>query len=216
MKKIPSLFMREDAASGKQSLVVPVVTPGCEWALTKDGPGNAMASWSATVKWDGTAVLVKDGVLYARFDAKHGKPPPKDGIPCQEPDPVTGHWPHWVPATRPEDRWIREAMTGRVCVDGSVMQDHEPLAPGTYEAVGPKIQGNPHGLPAHALVKHGNSGWFDSDFKALTFEGIREHLAAREIEGLVWHHRDGRMCKIKRKDFDLPWPVPMTARVALL
>lgn len=34
-----------------------------------------------------------------------------------------------------------------------------------------------------------------------TFEAIKERLYAEKIEGVVWHHPDGRMVKIKRKDF---------------
>jgi hypothetical protein len=41
VKKIPSLFMREDAPKGKQSLVVDVVTPGCEWVVRGEGVARA-------------------------------------------------------------------------------------------------------------------------------------------------------------------------------
>lgn len=37
------------------------------------------------------------------------------------------------------------------------------------------------------------------------FEGIKGFLAENVIEGLVWHHPDGRMAKIKRRDFGLKW-----------
>lgn len=224
MKKIQSLFQREDAPSGKQSLVVPIVTPGCEWALRRDEP------WCATRKLDGTAVLIQNGVLYARYDAKAGKTPPESAIPCQpSPDPLTGHWPHWVKATRPEDRWIRAALEevdkfkraelsslkfepdryapriadleGCFAVLGHAVND------GTFEACGPMIQGNPERYDVHVLVRHGNTGWFETDMPALTFDGVKAFLAEREIEGLVWHHTDGRRCKIKRRDFGLAWPV---------
>jgi len=38
------------------------------------------------------------------------------------------------------------------------------------------------------------------------FANLRSWLAQVPIEGVVWHHEDGRMAKIKRKDFDLEWP----------
>jgi hypothetical protein len=69
---------------------------------------------------------------------------------------------------------------------------------------GPKVQGNPHGFTAHVLLPHGLAR--TSPFER-TFEGVREYLAANAIEGIVWHHPDGRMVKIKRRDFNLPWPV---------
>ena len=34
-----------------------------------------------------------------------------------------------------------------------------------------------------------------------SFAEIREYLEHATIEGIVWHHPDGRMVKIKRKDF---------------
>ena len=40
---------------------------------------------------------------------------------------------------------------------------------------------------------------------SLTFEGIRDTVrtlrADDGCEGLVWHHPDGRMCKVKARDF---------------
>lgn len=38
------------------------------------------------------------------------------------------------------------------------------------------------------------------------YDGLKEFLADRCIEGIVWHHPDGRMVKIKARDFGIPWP----------
>jgi hypothetical protein len=118
MKKISSLFRRDD--DGK---LTTEFHPDALWVVNGEG--------FPTRKWDGTAVRIFDGILWARYDAKNGKPLPPNFVPCQAPDPITGHHPGWVPATRPEDKWIREAC-------GDIAQ----WAPGTYEAVGPKIGGN--------------------------------------------------------------------------
>lgn len=40
----------------------------------------------------------------------------------------------------------------------------------------------------------------------LTFDGLREWLTSHPVEGLVFHHPDGRLAKIKRRDFGLRWP----------
>lgn len=192
MKKIPSLFQREEAARGKASQIVDKITPGCEWVLS---PGK----WQASRKWDGTAALVKDGLLYARYDAKQGKAPPEGAIPCQEPDPITGHWPHWVLANRPEDRWIREAASAFF----DFPKVTTPLPNGTYEAVGPKINGNPEGLPDHVLPRH---GYLTLPIHAVSFTGLRDFLFDNPMEGIVFTHRDGRMCKVKRKDYGMSWP----------
>lgn len=180
MKKIPSLFVRD--WNGDPAFVTREVDPLCAWVVAGEGV--------PTRKWDGTAVLVRGGKLFARYDAKRGKTPPANFEPCGEADPKTGHCPGWVPADRHEDKWIREAALSGGTRDG------------TYEAVGPKIGANPDGFPDHRLMIHGGVA-FQS--VPLDFDGLRDWLAAHEVEGIVWHHPDGRMAKIKRSDFGLPW-----------
>lgn len=190
MQKIPSLFVRDFENNPK--LVTTNITPGCEWVIEGEG--------IATRKWDGTAVMVKDGLLYKRYDAKRGKTPPDGAIPCQEADPITGHWPHWVlvDPKKNEDKYIWEAYENSV-----------PPSDGTYEAVGPKIGGNNDHVAWHMLFKHGADMIMGNFAFAHTFNGLRELLEKLrpDIEGIVFHHPDGRMCKIKRSDFGLSWPV---------
>lgn len=189
MKKIPSLFKRDYEGD---RLVYDEVVEGCEW-VGDEGV-------RATVKFDGTACAVIDGVLYRRYDRKRGrgklKPVPDGWIPCEDaPNEHTGHWPGWVPVgDGPEDKWHREAFI--------------PGTPdGTYELVGPKVQGNPYMLPKHVLLRHSGAVLIDVP---TDFEGVEAFLGSMiALEGIVWHAPDGRMCKIKRRDFGLPWP-PVT------
>lgn len=179
MKKIISLFQRNYGEGDR--LVRNEVVPGAEWVLAGEG--------TATRKFDGTCCMVRDGKLYKRFDAKHGKTPPPGFEAAQDPDPVTGHWPGWVPVgDGPDDRWHREGLAGTP----------QPVPDGTYELVGPKVQGNPEGLALHTLVLH---GVFQMPNVPRDFDGLRAYLEPMKIEGIVWHHLDGRMVKIKRKDF---------------
>lgn len=188
MKKIISLFQRNYETD---RLVRDEVVPGAEWVLAGEGV--------ATRKWDGTCCLVRDGKLYARYDAKHGKTPPANFEPAQDPDPVTGHWPGWVPVCDgPEHRWHREAIVAPSAERAIALPD------GTYELCGPKIQGNPDRLDRHALLPHGKA-LLDVP-QPITFASLREWLSAQTIEGIVWHHPDGRMVKIKRRDFGFKWP----------
>jgi hypothetical protein len=180
VQKIISLFLRNYAG---ERLVRNEVVPGAEWVLAGEGV--------ATRKWDGTATLIAGGQFFKRYDAKHGKTPPLAFVPAQpDPDPVTGHWPGWLPVgDGPEDKAHREAWTAN------------PNRPdGSYELVGPKVQGNPERLQVHTLLRHGVTELADAprDFAAL-----RAYLAEADIEGIVWHHPDGRMVKIKTKDFGL-------------
>lgn len=183
MKKIISLFQRNYDGD---RLVRNEVVPGAEWVLAGEGV--------ATRKWDGTCCMIRDGVLYKRYDAKHGKTPPPNFEPAQDPDPVTGHWPGWVPVgDGPEDLWFREAFLWETRGGAGFDSDEN----GTYELCGPKVQSNPEGLSNHRLIPHGK----DPLEVPRDFEGIKAFLAEANIEGIVWHHPDGRMVKIKKKDF---------------
>lgn len=184
MQKIPTLFERRFENHNVVE-VLPIVTPGFEWVLEGEG--------EATLKYDGACCAYFDGVFYKRYDAKKGKQPPEGAIPCCDPDPITGHWPHWVKVTdNPEDRWFRAALENTI-----VLHD------GTYEAVGPHFQGNPYYTHEDFLVKHGVT-----KFKVeRTFEGIREWLRIHAEEGIVFWKDGEPQCKIKRKDFGFKWPL---------
>jgi hypothetical protein len=176
MRKIISLFQRNYETD---KLVRDEIVPGAEWVIAGEG--------IATQKWDGTCCMVRDGKLFKRYDAKKGKALPPNFEPAQDYDPITGHMPGWLPVgDGPEDKYFREAF------------EHSSYPDGTYELLGPKVQGNPERLSEHRLVAHGNIHLEDVP---RTFEAIKEYLRDRDIEGIVWHHPDGRMVKIKKKDF---------------
>jgi len=180
MEKIVSLFARA-FPGGDRGLVYNEATPGAEWVVAGEGV--------ATRKWDGTACMVRAGKLYKRYNCKRGKTPPPDFEPCGLPDAMTGHWPGWIPVSeKSDDQWHREAWG---------IGDFED---GTYELIGPKVQGNPEKAPVHILIRHGREEWPDCP---RTFDALREWFKGRDIEGIVWHHPDGRMVKIKKRDFGL-------------
>jgi hypothetical protein len=180
VKKIPTLFERD--WDGDLSRVTDVVNPVCRWVI--DGEGVA------TRKWDGTAVLIKGGELFCRYDAKNGKTPPTDFFPAQEPDTETGHWPGWVPARKDQHKWQIAVFVTHFFEDG------------TYEACGPHFQSNPDNCDGDCFIPHGNHKYVGVP---RTYEGLKEWFEKMEIEGLVFHHPDGRMAKIKRSDFGFPW-----------
>ena len=175
----------------------------------------------ATEKFDGTACLVLAPTepyprFYRRLQVKGGKTPPpgwrhwtvaepnKRGVGIEI---ASGHG--WAPVLddAASDCWHREAWkrTGT----------HLPA--GTYELVGPRIRkDNPHDLEQHELWRHASKpieginsvhrlvGQFTPHGIHQWMEEVLGHL---EIEGVVWHHPDGRMAKVKRRDFGLVWPV---------
>lgn len=176
MKKIITLYQRNH---NTDHLVRNEVTLGAEWVLAGEGV--------ATCKHDGTCCMIRNGKLYKRHEVKRGKKIPDGFEAAQEADPITGATPGWVlVGSGPEDRWHREAFST------------QPVWPdGTYELCGPKIQGNPEKLATHALIPHGGV-LLDAPRE---FDLLREWFRSQEIEGVVWHHPDGRMVKIKRRDF---------------
>lgn len=158
--------------------VMPGVKPECAWVEAGEG--------IATQKLDGTNVKVEAGKLFKRQKPKNGEPYDEAA---------------YVEARRddPSDKYIWEAFDRLVT-----------KWDGIYEAIGPKIQGNPEGFKDHALIRVVPMSDILNLAMAVprTFEGLREFLSTSRIEGVVFHHQDGRLAKIKRRDFGLPWPLP--------
>lgn len=197
MKKIPTLFKRE--YNGRKIVgITDEITPGCEEAF-KNGV--------ATIKIDGSCCAIIDGVFYKRYDAKKGKTPPEGAIPCCDPDPITGHWPHWVKvdANDPADKWFMEAYKQTVLeyIDEDGVAHEQLPDDGTYEAAGRHFNGNPYNLSFDFLYSHG----LEAVDIPRTFDDIRNWLETHNDEGLVFWLDGEPVCKIKRTDFGLKWPV---------
>ncbi len=189
MKKIPTLFTR--VFYGRKIVgITDKITPGCE---------EAFLHGTATKKFDGSCCAIIDGRFYKRYNAKAGRKPPEGAIPCCDPDPVTGHWPHWIEIDPddPANKWFADARTHTEKFLRSSLPD------GTYEAVGRHFNGNPYGLDHDYLWAHGN--WETNVPR--TFEGVKEWLTTHKQEGLVFWLNGEPVCKIKRSDFGLEWPI---------
>ena len=202
MKKIPTLFERQ-FENRKVVGITDKVTPGCECIL--EGAGVA------TIKWDGSACAVIGDKLYKRYDAKKGKAVPANAIKCQEEaDPVTGHLPCWVPIDidNPADKWFIEAFSrtfgATIATEAGVIID-APSA--TYEAIGPHFQGNPYGLEYDSVVRHGSDIITFEPRNLRSFDGLKDYLSTKEVEGIVFWVNGEPLCKIKRSDFGFKWPL---------
>lgn len=187
MKKIPTIFTRDFANRGK---ITEEWHPDCLWV--RDGEGVP------TVKIDGTSCLCHDGQLWKRREVKPGQQLPQ-GFMVSGTDDETGKQVGWVPVfvNDPGDVWHREAEANVVAAGKSLIEGQ------TYELIGPKVQGGKEKSLHHALVIHGSQQI--SDTMARTYAGIERWLTMNVVEGIVWHHPDGCMAKIKRRDFGLPW-----------
>jgi len=191
MKKMPTIFKREftdEFGNRKKIKTLNEINPECQWVFDREG--------YATEKIDGTCCLIENNVLFARYDFKPGRTLPEGAIPCQEKgDPITGHFPHWVPtADNPNYKWY----------NASFHPDVENYENGTYELIGKHFNSNPYNLTTDIFVAHGKK---ILDIDDRSYEGINNFLKEHEIEGIVFYHPDGRMAKIKRSDFGFEWPI---------
>jgi hypothetical protein len=212
MKKMKTLFVIDR----ETDLATREVQPGYEWAFTD--------VCDISIKVDGTPVFFKNGVWYKRWDRKlikkfavkasnarrkglpfsleEGmfKPVPPGAIACEpSPDPVTFHHPHWVPIGKgPEDVVLWECINNLI----SIHVDNS-----TYEAIGPKIQGNMYNVLSHFIIKHGSMKCdspdvSNCDIPDVSFDSVKQWLKDNEAEGLIFKNTlTGEMCKIRRKDF---------------
>ncbi|GAA0353182.1 DUF5565 family protein [Actinoallomurus spadix] len=175
MRKIPTAFVRD--WDGDRRYVTRTPNPECGWVF--DGQGRP------TRKFDGTCVRYDGERWWARREVKPGKGRPPGFVEIVH-DEQTGKTVGWEPAEQSGfQRFLAEAI------------DAGSWEPGTYELVGPKINGNPEGLDHHALVRHGAEDLGDVP---RDYAGLAAWLRAHPWEGVVWHHPDGRMAKLKRRD----------------
>lgn len=190
MRKIPTLFVRDP---DNMRYVLPEVHPDCGWVLAGEG--------IATRKYDGTCVMLDDaGVWWARREVKPGKTAPVGWLEVDY-DPVTEKRVGWEPAENSGwARWLQDALDHD--------QHSRPLTQGTYELCGPKVNGNPEGYEHHVIVWHAGAqamheqgiarGWANA---AEAYADLANIVPRLGVEGIVWHHADGRMAKLKRRDF---------------
>lgn len=177
MKKIPTIFLR-NIENMKE--ILPQHNPDCEWVFAGEGV--------ATRKYDGSCCKVENGKLWKRREVKPGQQQP-DKFVEEQFDQNTGKRVGWMPVdcNDKQDVYHCEAFTGQ--------------NDGTYELLGPKINGNPEKLDKHILFAHADAETYGDCPRDI--DGLKKWFAGRDIEGIVFHHPDGRMAKIKKRDFNL-------------
>lgn len=184
MKKIPTILKRDP---DNMRWVTEEVNPECQWVI--DGEGLV------TRKYDGTCVmLADDGTWWARREVKSGKPAPEHFV-WADFDETTGKTQGWEPIEQSSFyKFWQEAVDG------------ENWESGTYELCGPKINGNPEDYDCHELVRHEDAfivkepGWPGEKRSPEYLKRLVRMLATHNYEGIVVHHPDGRMAKLKARD----------------
>jgi hypothetical protein len=181
MKKIPTLFLRDE---NDRAHVTSTPNPECAWVFEGEGV--------ATRKYDGTCVFFDGREWWARREVKPGKTPPPMFAEVDY-DEVTGKAVGWEP--------IAQSSFAKFHDEALIEALPDPFEVGTYELCGPRVNGNPERLLAHRLFRHGEvfvTVQTDYDWLASALPELRRINA---VEGIVWHHPDGRMAKLKGRDF---------------
>lgn len=177
MIKIPTIFKRDYSHTYR---VLNEPNPECAWVFENQS--------EVYRKWQGMAAMLLDGEYYKRVVIKPNQVTPTDFILCTL-DKRSGKQFGWLPVNfeLPQDQYYVEAFDSA-------------LPEGTYELIGPKIHGNPENIDQHVLVSH--TVW-KIYLLRVTYKDIKTFLSLHTYEGLVFHHSDGRMAKIKKKDFGM-------------
>ena len=182
MEKIETIFDR-----GDDFKVTSRVRVGTEWVFSGEG--------MATEKLDGTNIQLTIGQGQVVKIEKRRNPNRAEKEKGIEPSYVDAH------SDDPQDKHIFRAVQGT---------DVTSWADGVFpcEAVGPKIQGNPLQLASPTCYPFTLNPTILDDVPR-SFDGLKSYLADFESryskgfkgEGIVFHHPDGRMAKIKVRDF---------------
>src|SRR6478609_6402988 len=210
MQKIPTVFLRDE---NDMRRLTHTVHPACQWVI--DGEGTA------TRKYDGTCGMLDErGHWWMRREVKPGKPIPEKFVEVNH-DKATGKLMGWVPS---DPQGYGHPMIDALDITGvakdlalsgapgafkDVMREaSKDLAPGTYELIGPKINGNPENCERHQLIPHKQALVLENDLykPPYSFEALQHFVlwAVTDLgfEGVVWHHKDGRMAKLKGRDYN--------------
>lgn len=184
MRKIPTVYRRDP---NDLAHVTDEVDSRCAWVLAGEGVPRRM--------FNGTCVMLdEDGTWWSRREVRAGKTAPP-GFVAVERSRRTGRTVGWEPiGLAPIHRFHAQAVAS-----------HEGLLlPGTYELCGPKI-GNKktptieNAAPGHFLVRHADADpatGFDADDP----KDLVRRVGLYGWEGIVWHHPDGRLAKLKVRD----------------
>lgn len=191
IKKMPALFKTDHV----NHVVLKEINEAASWVFKEEA--------RATAKVDGTSVtILADGTPYARRMVKKGKVAP-NGFILAETDPNTGHQFGLEPMEQSGfHKMFAESIAN---FEGEILE-------GTYELVGPRIQGNPENVDKPTLIFHGSNTLPNfpdmRDFADNTAEEIYDALFPifekfrdESVEGVVWWGADGKRAKLRVKDF---------------
>lgn len=187
-RKMPALFNIDRA----KHRATETVNPKSAWIFRE--------SSTVTLKIDGTGVVVDhDGNIFVRRTVKQGRVIPPN-FRLAEFDHVTGHAFGIEPF---EDSPMKKFMIEALGLTGG------NLTSGTFELVGPRINGNPMNLPIHTLIPHAQAVAkaipdmrnIEPEKAFRTLLPIFTVFGKHNVEGVVWEGTEGRRVKLRVNDF---------------
>jgi Family of unknown function (DUF5565) len=176
-----------------------------------------------TAKVDGTCCWIHEGALMARLDLKHGRKPVDGWINTGGEEDAGGHIIGFRPLAD-QDKYHKAALRpdGKALFieqneEGDLQYVERPLSDfegKTVELVGPKVNGNKHGLAQNALIVHGEINLEQDGMDWCSHTGILNWFRTdgAPYEGVVVHMADGSCYKVHRGHVAYegewrPWPV---------
>lgn len=193
---IPTMFKRDP----ESKLVIPELADGCDWIFTS-------AKARLTMMLDGYCFKVEGERPYTLFKRQRIL---RDGVIET----------NWVPIDKDNAahaRWW------------AAFHEANPYRSGIYELIGPEIKGNPHKAKKDVLVgvipasynlcpNYGETsirlmGTAESLYKQIKTELENSQC---DVEGVVIQDEEWvggktvihRLCRVKKRDFGIPWPPP--------
>lgn len=190
MRKIPMLFERENG------FAIDKINPKCAWVFEfRSIPRQ---------KWDGTCMKLDSDGWWSRREVRSSKKTPESFV-LEERDDKTGHSFGWIPYEESSFVKVADEAMQKAPLSHTLFRFSREYDYGTYELIGPKVNGNPEKLKEHRLMPHKDSpivadlSIFDPD--ELNFELLKNIITSLPMEGVVWYGDDGKRAKLRRKDF---------------
>jgi len=177
----------------------------------------------------------QNGALYVfrRYDVRKGNKPPAGSVPAgtNEEGQVEFYWIEVTDSDDPMDQYYQSALKKEggklvavylICPTPEGFTSREvpssEIEPGTYELIGPKIQGNRYQLPTettdvvlsqkgkiitrpvprHYFIRHGAFSVDTGFFPEINLAGLTKFIVENELEGLVVHFENGKSFKVNR------------------
>jgi hypothetical protein len=192
MNKIPLIFKRSS-----NGFCTDEINPLTQWI-------NKEIS-TPVRKWDGTCMMFDGKEWFARRQYSSRSSIPSEFI-LVEYDEKTGKSFGWEPVENSSFIKLWKLAIAEKPYHCTLFGCDDDYEKGTYELMGPKINGNPENLAEHRLMPHKQSPTIGNlsilEPHELTYNMLYNQFMHMPFEGVIFYTKDGKKAKLRRKDFD--------------